>query len=94
MDWNLISKRRNLNLEKMLEGIQTEQEALKMFADNNISNPPMSEVRNILDAKLFVKLPTVVNVSHPDEIVNQTNDATTSSVLVVKTAKTGKKSGN
>ena len=47
MNWKYLSRRRNIALEVFLAGISTEVAALQYFADKNISDPPVEEIKKM-----------------------------------------------
>lgn len=55
MNWKTLSARRKVTLEIFLEGVETEQEALDLFSQHKVREPPVEEIRSLMQRKLNEK---------------------------------------
>ena len=63
MNWKYLSKRRKITLESFLSGVSSVDEALKLFSDKQIDEPPVDEIK-----KLFKKPAKIAVQEVPSEI--------------------------
>lgn len=80
VDWNTYSSRRNVSLQKFLEGAGSLEEALALFERKKIVNPP--SVDEIVSA-ISVTLVEDTNV----QVENLTDSSVTDTVASTKKAK-------
>ena len=81
MKWEYLSKRRSITLESFLSGVSSVEDALRVFSEKQIDNPPIEEIK-----KMFKK--KVIPVKQ--ESFSEMQDLTQEKKFVIKKVKNAK----